>query len=69
MNICKDIYPADFHFAIADGSDELLLLVSKCLVNDPELLLNYELLKKKLAGTVDMHSENIIPITLEKYLQ
>jgi hypothetical protein len=69
IEICKDIYPEDFYFAIAQGSDELVSLVSKCLDNDPALLLKYELLKKKLSGTFDMHSENIIPDTLEKYLQ
>jgi hypothetical protein len=69
IEICKDIYPEDFYFAIAQGSDELVSLVSKCLDNDPALLLKYELLKKKLSGTFDMHSVNIIPDTLEKYLQ
>ena len=68
-NICKDIYPQDFHFAIAGGLDELISLVSKCLDDNLDLSLRYEFLKNKISGAIDFQSKNAIPTTLEKFLQ
>jgi hypothetical protein len=68
-NICTDIYPQDFHFAIADDLDQIIALVIRCMQEDPELSAKYEELRGKLTGDFDLSVKNMIPDTLEKYLQ
>lgn len=67
--ICTDIYPQDFHFAIADDLDQIIALVSRCMQDDTELMEKYKELRGKLMGGVDLSVTNMIPDTIEKYLQ
>lgn len=68
-SICTDIYPKDFHFAIADDLEQIIALVSRCMQDDVELTLKYKELREKLMGDFDLGAPNMIPNTIEKYLQ
>ncbi len=68
-NICTDIYPLDFHFAAAGDLDQLINLVSRCMQNDVELTGQYMMLREKLMSDFDLAVDNVIPDSLEKYLQ
>jgi hypothetical protein len=46
--VCSDIYPEDFHFAIASSDVDLLKMISLCLANDASLDRKYQ----ALASTV-----------------
>jgi len=67
--ICTDTMPHDFHFAIADDLDQIVSLVSRCMQDDTELMGKYKELRGKLTGDFDLSVTNIIPDTLERYLQ
>jgi hypothetical protein len=67
--IFKDIYPQDFHFAIAGDSKEINALVTRCLNGDEELSKQYQELRCKLTGDFDLAVPDAIPKALEAYLQ
>jgi hypothetical protein len=68
-SICTDIYPEEFHFAFATGSQHMLDLVSRCLHGDAELAARYDRLKEQLTGEFDLRKPDIIPETLEQFLE
>ncbi|KGG12986.1 hypothetical protein [Prochlorococcus sp. MIT 0601] len=68
-DMCKDTYPADFHFCIANDMDELNTLAKDCLINKDDINKKYNLLKGKVSGNIDLSKDNNIAKSLEKFLK
>ena len=68
VNMAKDLYPKEFHFAISENNASIQKMIDKCLKNDLGIKLKYSNLKNKLKGTLDLSKPNIIPDTIESLL-
>ncbi|CAN1499219.1 hypothetical protein MCEZE4_00446 [Burkholderiaceae bacterium] len=66
--LCKEMYPLDFHFAVATNSNEIIRLLDKIINHDEVLINKYLDIKKKLQGEIDLSMTEVIPNFLTNYL-
>ena len=67
-NLCKEVLPKDFHFAIVKDEKQLLKLASFCIDNNKSISEKYLRLKKKISGNFNFSKKDIFSEKLESFL-